>query len=105
MKVKCHILQKLFESKQKIYSFAWKDDYLFMADIKKNISVWKCEAVGHCKKISAINLEQNVGEILPLKFGSITLLFLSLANGFSRVLRFNKENEELNILPDKIWQV
>ena len=76
-----------------------------MADIKKNVSAWKCEATGHCKRISAKNLDQNVGEILPLQFGNITLLFLSLANGFSQILRFNKETEELTILPDRIWQV
>ena len=76
-----------------------------MADIKKKVTVWNCETVDNCKKISSIILEQNVGEILPLKFGNIILLFLSLANGFSRVLHYNKENEELKLLPEKIWQV
>ena len=103
--LKCHSLQKLFESKQKIYSFAWNDGFLFMADINKKLSVWKCEDfTSDCKRINSITLTENVGEILPLKFGSIVLVLLSVANGRLKVLRFNQETDEFSLMPSDIWQ-
>ena len=76
-----------------------------MADINKKLSVWKCEDfTSDCKRINSITLTENVGEILTLKFGSLVLVLLSVANGRLKVLRFNQETDEFSLMPNDIWQ-
>ena len=75
-----------------------------MADFKKKLQVWKCDETSDYKKINHVQLDQNVGEILPLKFGNLSLVFLSLANGCLKVLRFNQDTDEIILMPDNIWQ-
>ena len=79
-----------------------------MADIKKKLSIWKCEtSTSHCKNVYSISLTENVGEILPFQFGNIILVFLSVANGHLKVLHFNQETDKVSLMPKvfmtKIW--
>ena len=62
--------------------------WLFLGDFNKTIHTFKEDDKGFVKVCSYV-LEENVSDILPLKFGEEILLFVSLVNGLVTLLKFN----------------
>lgn len=90
-----------FPRKLKIQAVAFTPGYLITASYAKNkIIVWDDKSF---VQLSALNVDDPVGEILPMKFGSFLVLFATLANGQAVTIKMDEETRQMTVISSSLW--
>ena len=67
------------------------DQWLFLADFNKTIHAFKEDDTEIFSEVCSFALEENISDILPLKFGEDVLILVSLVNGLVTMLKLDAD--------------